>query len=187
MHDGVGGSLAWLKLSLSNLQAESNCPTLLEEIEHLEKTYQEIRKISHNLTPISFKKNSLPITIENYLNRTFPDLEIGICFQCYPEEELENLTYEQKICVYRIIQELSNNIQKHALATNVNIHLTGHESYLTIMVEDNGRGFDPKKTKYGIGFRNIQKRITLFNGKMEIDSERGNGTTIIIDIPYTKL
>ncbi len=187
LHDGVGGSLAGLKLSLSNLQAENNCPTLLEEIVHIEKTYQEIRKISHNLTPISFKKNSLPITIENYLNRTFPDLEIGICFQCYPEKELENLTYEQKICVYRIIQELSNNIRKHALATNVNIHLTGHESYLTIMVEDNGRGFDQKKKKYGIGFRNIQKRITLFNGKMEIDSERGNSTTIIIDIPYTKL
>ncbi len=187
LHDGVGGSLAGLKLSLSNLQAESKCPALLEEIEHLEKTYQEIRNISHNLTPISFQKNSFTTTIENYLHRSFPNLEIGACFQCYPKNELDKLEYNQQICVYRIIQELSSNIQKHALATNVNFHLTGHDTYLTIMVEDNGKGFDPKTSKNGIGFENIQKRITLYDGKIEIDSQRGNGSTIIIDIPYKKL
>ena len=186
LHDGVGGSLAGLKLSLSNLQVENKCPILLKEIEHLEETYQEIRNISHNLTPVSFKKNSLCTTIENYLYRTFPDLEIGVCFQCYPENEMKELPYEQKVCVYRIIQELAANIQKHALATNVNIHLTGHENHLTIMAEDNGKGFDHKIVKEGIGFNNIQKRITLYDGKMEVDSQKGNGTTIIIDIPYKK-
>ena len=187
LHDGVGGSLAGLKLSLSNLQAENKCPTLLEEIEHLEKTYQEIRNISHNLTPISFKKNTLCTTIENYLHRTFPDLEIGMCFQCYPQDEINKLTYDQKVCVYRIIQELASNIQKHAIASNVNFHLTGHEGHLTIMAEDNGKGFDPKTIKQGIGFNNIQKRITLYEGKMEVDSLKGNGTTIIIDIPYKNI
>ena len=186
LHDGIGGSLAGLKLSLSNLQSENNCGRLLKEIDHLETTYQEVRNISHNLNPISFQKNTFSETIENYLHRTFPNLEIGVCFQCYPKEELEALKYEQKICVYRIIQELSSNIQKHALATNTNIHLTGHKTYLTIMAEDNGKGFNPKITKNGIGFRNIKKRITLYDGKIEIDSEKGNGTTVIIDIPYTK-
>jgi len=186
LHDGVGGSLAGVKLSLSNLQSENKCPKLLEEIEHIETTYQEIRNISHNLTPVSFQKNSLCTTIGNYLHRTFPDLGIGICFQCYPENEMKELPYEQKVCVYRIIQELATNIQKHALASNVNIHLTGHESHLTILVEDNGKGFDTKKMGEGIGFSNIQKRITLYDGKIEVDSKKGNGTTIIIDIPYKK-
>jgi len=54
------------------------------------------------------------------------------------------------------------------------------------MAEDNGKGFDPKTIKQGIGFNNIQKRITLYDGKIEIDSMKGNGTTIIIDIPYKK-
>ena len=184
LHDGVGGSLAGVKMSLSNLQSKNNCPVLLEEIEHLEKTYQEIRNISHNLTPISFQKNSLCITIENYLHRAFPDSEIEVCFQCYPPEEINKLAYNQKVCAYRIIQELATNVQKHALASKVNIHLTRHENLLSIMAEDNGIGFDPETIKHGIGFDNIQKRITLYDGKMEIDSLKGNGTTIIIDIPY---
>jgi len=187
LHDGVGGALAGLKLSLSNLYAENKNPVLLEEIGHLEKIYQEIRNISHNLTPISFKKNRLWTTIENYLHRTFPDLEIGVCFQCYPQKEIDELPYDQKVCVYRIIQELASNIQKHAIASNVNIHLTGHGNYLTIMAEDNGKGFDPKTITHGIGFSNIQKRITLYEGKMEVDSLKGNGTTIIIDIPYKEI
>ncbi|MDC3305591.1 tetratricopeptide repeat protein [Flavobacteriales bacterium] len=187
LHDGVGGSLAGVKLSLSNLQSENKCPKLLEEIEHIETTYQEIRNISRNLTPVSFQKNSLCTTIGNYLHRTFPNLEIGVCFQCYPQEEINKLAYDQKVCVYRIIQELATNIQKHALASNVNIDLTGHESHLTILVEDNGKGFDTKKMGEGIGFSNIQKRITLYDGKIEVDSKKGNGTTIIIDIPYKNI
>ena len=83
-----------------------------------------------------------------------------MCFQCYPKEELANISYDQKISVYRIIQELALNIQKHAFASNVNIHLTGHKSHLTIMAEDNGKGFNPQSQRKGIGLNNIIKRIT---------------------------
>jgi signal transduction histidine kinase len=184
LHDGVGGSLACLKLNLTNMQEENKSEKLADEIENIEKIYQEIRNISHNLTAVSFQKNSLAITIDHYLHRTFPNLEIGMCFQCYPEKEIANLYYDQKICVYRIIQELASNIQKHAQATNVNITLSGHGDHLTIIADDNGIGFNPKLDTKGIGFNNIRKRIALFEGKMEIDSEKGNGTTIIIDLPY---
>ena len=186
LHDGVGGSLAGVKLSLSNLQSENKCPKLLEEIEHLETTYQEIRNISHNLTPVYFHTEKFKVTIDNYLQRTFSDLGIGICFQCYPEKEISKLSYNIKKNIYRIIQELATNIEKHAYATNVNIHLTGHQNHLTIMAEDNGIGFDEKTIKKGIGLNNIKTRVTLYDGKIEVDSKKGNGTTIIIDIPYKK-
>ena len=184
LHDGVGGSLAGIKLSLSNLHNESKCPNLLLEIDNIEKTYEEIRNISHNLTPVYFKTEKFKDTINNYLNRILPNLKIGICFQCYPEKEISELSYNKKIHVYRIIQELASNIQRHARATNVNIHLTGHQNHLTIMAEDNGIGFDEKKIKKGIGLNNIKRRVTIYDGKMKIDSKIGNGTTIIIDIPY---
>jgi signal transduction histidine kinase len=186
LHDGVGGSLAGVKLSLAHIQEENNSSLLLGEIENIENIYQEIRNISHNLSPVSFQKNSLATTIENYLNRTLPDMEMGLCFQCYPEQEITNLNYDQKICVYRIIQELASNIQKHAFATNVNITITGHGKHLTIIAEDNGKGFNPELITYGIGFKNIQKRITLYDGTIEIDAQKGNGTTIIIELPYKK-
>ena len=186
LHDGVGGSLAGIKLSLSNIQNESKCPKLFLEIDNIENIYKEIRDISHNLTPVFFHTEKFKVTIDNYLNRMFPNLKIGICFQCYPEKEISKLSYNKKIHVYRIIQELATNIQKHAYATNVNIYLTGHQNHLTIMAEDNGIGFDEKTIKRGIGLNNIKRRVTLYDGKMKIDSKKGNGTTIIIDIPYVK-
>jgi len=54
------------------------------------------------------------------------------------------------------------------------------------MAEDNGIGFNQKTIKRGIGLNNIKRRVTLYDGKMKIDSKKGNGTTIIIDIPYEK-
>jgi len=186
LHDGVGGSLAGIKLSLSNIQNESKCPKLFLEIDNIENIYNEIRNISHNLTPVYFHTEKFKVTIENYLNRMFPNLKIGICFQCYPEKEISKLSYNKKKYVYRIIQELATNIQKHAYATNVNIYLTGHQNHLTIMAEDNGIGFDEKTIKRGIGLNNIKRRVTLYDGKMKIDSKKGNGTTIIIDMPYVK-
>ena len=186
LHDGVGGSLAGVKLSLSNIQNESKCPKLLLEIDNIKSIYQEIRNISHDLTPVYFHTEKFKVTIHNYLNRIFPNLEIGMCFQCYPEKAISELSYNKKIYIYRIIQELATNIQKHSLATNVNIHLIGHQNQLTIMAEDNGIGFDEKTIKRGIGLNNIKRRVTLYDGKMKIDSKPGNGTTIIIDIPYEK-
>ena len=81
LHDGVGGSLAGIKLSLSHLQNESKCSNLLLEINNIEKIYQEIRNISHNLMPIYFHTEKIKDTIDNYLRRMFPNLKIGICFQ----------------------------------------------------------------------------------------------------------
>tara|TARA_B100000767_G_scaffold62024_1_gene57900 strand:+ start:1037 stop:2758 length:1722 start_codon:yes stop_codon:yes gene_type:complete len=183
LHDGIGGSLAGLKLSLSNLQNESKCPKLFSEITSLEYIYQEIRDISHNLMPVYFYTEKFQVTIDNYLNRMFPNLKIGICFQCYPEEEISKLNYNKKIYIYRIIQELATNIQRHALASNVNFHLTGHKDQITIMAEDDGIGFDKDKIVRGIGLNNIKRRVTIYDGKMKVDTKVGSGTTIIIDIP----
>lgn len=183
LHDGIGGSLAGLKLNISKIQQQNDCPMLIKELEHLDKTYQEIRSISHNLTPVSFQKQSLELTLKDYITRAFPNKETEACFHCYPEKEISNLYYDQKICVYRIIQELVTNIQKHSKASNVTISLIGHKDHLTIMVEDNGIGFNNNNNS-GIGFKNIKKRTTLYDGRLEIDSTINKGTTIIIELPY---
>ena len=72
-------------------------------------------------------------------------------------------------------------------STEANIQVIGHKDHMTIIVEDNGIGFEKEKVKNGIGLELVNKRLLLFNGKMEIDSKKGNGTTIIIDIPYEKV
>src|SRR6185312_14499339 len=82
---------------------------------------------------------------------------------------------EQKINVYRIIQEQLNNILKHAEASSVAIELNKHREQIRLLVEDDGRGFDPRMRRYGVGISNIMSRAELYNGKVEIDSSPGKG------------
>ena len=88
-----------------------------------------------------------------------------------------------EISVYRMVQELMNNILKHSKATYVTIQLNKTENNLNIVVEDNGIGFDTGSARSGIGLKNIETRLNKLNGKISIDSGRGKGTTTIIDIP----
>jgi two-component system NarL family sensor kinase len=85
-----------------------------------------------------------------------------------------------------VLQELVNNIIKHAQANEVSIQLVKHETELNIMVEDNGKGFDVTKTldeAAGIGLKNIQSRIAFLNGNVYFDSFPGKGTTVTIELP----
>jgi len=97
------------------------------------------------------------------------------------------LPEELELSLYRIIDELINNILKHAKATEVSIQLIEHEDMLNVIIEDNGIGFeyDPNNKNYGMGLSNITTRVNHFEGKFQIDSSIGNGTTMIIDIPQS--
>jgi two-component system, NarL family, sensor kinase len=95
------------------------------------------------------------------------------------------LEYNIEINLYRIIQELISNILKHAKASEVSIQLLKKETYLNIVVEDNGIGFDVNqvKNKKGMGLKNIESRVNSLGGEFNIDSGKGAGTTITINIP----
>lgn len=90
--------------------------------------------------------------------------------------------------VYRIVQELLNNIIKHANASEITIQLIKSSDNINLTVEDDGRGFDPEEArkKKGLGLSNIDLRVKKLSGRWNIDSGKGKGTTIIIDIPITK-
>src|SRR5947207_5062790 len=82
----------------------------------------------------------------------------------------ERLDHRTEISIYRITQELISNILKHAQAKEINIHLSRQEEMISLMVEDNGIGFDPKKASGGIGMRNMRSRVNQMNGNIYFDS-----------------
>ena len=96
---------------------------------------------------------------------------------------LNGLDDKCKLTVYRIIQEQVNNIIKYSRAKQVNILLGSTASGIKIKIEDDGVGFDSSKKSKGIGFRNIESRINLYGGNMEISSSAGNGCTLEVWIP----
>jgi signal transduction histidine kinase len=96
----------------------------------------------------------------------------------------ERLQKEYELALYRITQELINNVLKHANAKNVMLQIGYRNENLVVMIEDDGKGFDLNEHSSGYGLHNLNERAKLMRGTMIIDSKVGKGTSIFIEIPY---
>ena len=176
LHDGIGGQLAGIQHFVATLPKSTATGVLRENISMISK---EVRLLSHSLSssfseiqPLTHLLQTLQSQYQNHF-----DLQINV----YPEEEIKNLSTTQKVFLYRSIQEIINNIYKHADATSVVLSLTISEE-VVLMIEDNGKGFDMHKTAKGIGLQNIKDKTAYAKGEITIDSKLGQGTTVIIKI-----
>jgi|GEM_PF-483426 len=180
LHDGVAGDLAGIKLLLAKENTYLKNENLQKIQENLSEVFQEIRKISHNLSINNIKektlKNLLSDLKENYQQRNEFSFDVYI----YPENAIDDLDEIKKLNIYRILQELLHNISKHAKATEVELSINRHHNDINIIIVDNGVGFDVYKK--GIGLKNIEERLKIISGEMNIQSEMNKGTSVIIDI-----
>ncbi len=185
LHDGLGGTLAGIKLRLMKIAGNDNVGNQLDNvIKNIDATCEEVRTISHDLIPPKISNIPFVNLLEKYIQEVSTAQQWSSNVDCYPEEELNQIPEEIKIEIYRIIQELLNNISKHAKATQVDVNFTKHDGHLNLMVEDNGKGFNQEENSGGIGIRNMKNRVKTMNGDISIDSQINRGTIINIDIPY---
>lgn len=180
LHDSIGGSLAAIKLQLSN---QNNVNGLKGLIRQVDDTYHQVRDLSHDLVPQKFSDTGFTELISGYLRQFNVPGNATISFQAYPPEEINMIGTTLKVEIYKIIQELITNTQKHSEASKVEIQLTRMDGMLKLLFEDNGKGFSTETTKQGIGFQNIRERLKLFDGVLSIDSFPSKGTVIDIEIP----
>jgi signal transduction histidine kinase len=184
LHDDLGGMMATVKLHFNALK-EHQTPELFNKTNALlDEAYNKIRTISHAKNSGVIAKQGLLKAVRNMAEKISASNKISIDVVDHGlEDRLEN---SLELTIFRIIQELITNVIKHAEATEVTIHLTNHDDTLNIMVEDNGKGFNPSQitTKNkGMGISSIDKRVEHLNGTMNIESEANRGTSVIIDIP----
>jgi signal transduction histidine kinase len=120
----------------------------------------------------------------NDLKEMITSSRLVVNISAYGFEE-RRLREETEITVYRIIQELLNNVIRHAKASEINIELNLMENLLSLIISDNGQGFDPESVAdhKGIGLQNLSTRVRMLKGTFYIDSGRNNGATFLIDIP----
>lgn len=189
LHDGLGSILSGAKYSFSNMKENmiitpENAAAFERSMGMLDKSISELRRVAHNMMPEALIQFGLDTALKDFCNSIAMSGAIIITYQSFniDEPSISNITAS---AVYRIIQELVNNILKHAQAKTALVQLVRVNDVLSITVEDNGKGFDKNilQNNEGIGYLNLRNRVAYLNGTIDIQSAEGKGTSVNIEIP----
>ena len=190
LHDEVGALLSATKLYLGHIPAEElndkSKPLLSKTLELLDESIVKVRSISHNLHSAILKELGLNEAIRSFFQK------IGQATSLVTTVELDNgystSNPENDISIYRIIQELCNNIIKHSKATGLHISSHVQDDVLIFTITHNGIGLSQEafeKLRFqpdGLGLKNIQNRIILLKGKIHFEAQPDN-YSIVLEIP----
>ena len=191
LHDGVGQLLSVVKLHLSALSEElrprldpSEEQRFSTALDVVDESVREVRGISHDLLPNALLKRGLALAVREFLDRMRRPGRLNIQLETFGLAEA-HLPSEVEYALYRVVQEAVQNIVKHAHATAITLQLVCHPGELTLVVEDNGVGFDPAApgAAPGVGLHNMAGRIAYLGGELVVDSSPGRGTTLTAVVP----
>lgn len=176
LHDGLASDLTGIQLILG--QSKEAIPEGV--LEALSRVHEQTRRISHNLSPLHLENLGLVRALHTFTTENSNDQTTIHFFSSQASIQLQPL--EHGIIVYRMAQELIQNALKHAEAKTISVQLIQHENQLTVHVEDDGKGFDPRSVDATFGLMNIKKQVALLEGELSIDSQQGNGTVVFISL-----
>ncbi len=186
LHDGFGQMISVLNLNLKSLEkGESDREEVFQNSSKvLDDMYKELKGICFNLMPETLIKNGVVDAIKEFGNRV--NLTGKLILEVDTFGITERLNDLQEISIYRITQEWVNNILKYSDADKVTVSLTKDEEEITLLIEDNGSGFDKQKLIEGTGngWKNMNSRANLIKGELELDTKLGaKGSTLIVNVP----
>lgn len=183
LHDGLGQLLSSAKLNLSGLEGsvdKEDEKMLTNSITILDDAVNEVRSISHNLMPTALINYDLLRAIDSLCEKINNSAQINVIFN--HSHFIHSFNKETEITIYRIVQEIVNNMIKHSGTDKIEISLSSQDKTIKLIVRDYGKGFDTKRIKVndGIGWQNIFSRVSMLNGKIDIFSEIEKGTIITV-------
>ncbi len=188
MHDGMGQTLAAIKIDVSllkkmipslNSDETQRIESIITSLDDLVKT---MKNRSLELRPGILDDLGLGDTLE----WQFSEFQKRTGIKCFFDNELREtglLPTAVRTNLFRICQESLSNIERHSGATIVNSNLKRESKKIILTITDNGRGFDPKQQTVTFGLFSMEQRVVLLNGELQIESEPGNGTTLRAMIP----
>ncbi|WP_456438568.1 tetratricopeptide repeat-containing sensor histidine kinase [Psychroserpens sp.] len=188
LHDSLGSMLSMVKIHYKSVE---------ENIEELKKSSRkqyeiangllddacdEVRRIANDINSGILSKFGLVAGLEDLVNTINDTGKLKVEFNVYGLDF--RLQSDTELTIYRVVQELINNVLKHANATELSLQLIQRGENLVVMVEDNGDGFSFENEKEkGMGLTNVSSRIEKLDGELQVDSSLGNGTSITFEIP----
>ncbi len=188
LHDGLGGLLSGIKYSFQNIKSNlvmttENHQAFERGMDMLDTSIKEMRRVAHNMMPEALVKFGLDTALKDFCNDINQTAVLQVTYQSI---ELENVSIDQttSITIYRIVQELIHNSMKHAAAKTAIVQLSKTDGKISITVEDDGKGFDTVILNHskGIGWSNIKSRVDFLNGKLDVQSGPGKGTSVHIEL-----
>ena len=189
LHDGIGGMVAAAKMGLTAIKETNNYVHEMAPLEGviriLNDTAAEIRHTAYNLMPDALIKNDLREALLLYCTDVNASARLEIDLQFHGQ--LENMSKSVTLILYRIAQELIQNIIKHAEATQAVIQIIQDAGRLNFIVEDNGIGFEQVGIDKGLGLQNLRFRVEALQGYISITSAKGEGTSVYIEFDLEKL
>lgn len=177
LHDGVIQQLVSLNFSIDAIPSENK----EDMLEILEDATSQLRDLSHTLMPKSLVKLGLERAVGGLLTTAYQHTSITCNYEHFGIEN--RLPQAVELNLYRIIQELINNVIKHSRATAVEVQLYQLQEDLHLIFEDNGDGFDTSKSQNGIGLQSIRSRVEITGGSIYIEIKPTGGMLTVIKVP----
>lgn len=192
LHDELGQSLAVLKLQIRDIERglrddqQDLREACLELLLYLDGVIDDVRRLSRDLSPAILEDLGLQSALKYLINEFSKHYKVSQSFEVKDLDQ--RFPAEAQIMIYRIFQECLTNIAKHAGATEVSIAIKERDDLISLMIEDNGAGFDPapvltrRAEGRGLGLAALNERARMLGGTLEIQSRPGDGTKVICSI-----
>lgn len=188
LHDELGSGIA--SISLLAQQVPELLPgSAMEKIyRHTLTLRSKIREIAYNFVPAILETRGLAIALQDYIEDLNANHKVNIHYTLKIRDEA--YAPAKTIHVYRIVREILTNALKHAQCSRIDIELTETRKSLLVRISDNGIGLPVQRAETwlaGSGLSHIQSRVNILKAELSIQSNRGTGTTINMNIPLSKL
>jgi signal transduction histidine kinase len=186
LHDETGQALTSILLGLKPLEealADQPARDALADLrEHVVSALQDVRRLAVELRPAVLDDFGLVPALERLIDSFAEQTDTRVDFRSALGET--RLPSEVETTLYRVVQESLTNIVKHASANNVSVSLARRGSAVAAVIEDDGAGFDQRAVREeGMGLLGMRERLALLDGRLEIESRPGTGTTIVAEVP----
>ena len=186
LHDETGQALTSILLALRSIEeapSDEEMRSAVREVRDLVRsTLQDVRQLAVELRPKALDDFGLVAALERLTESFVEQTGIAVEFQtALPEGRLQA---EAETALYRIVQESLTNIVKHARASRVSVVLTRKDDSVSVIVEDDGVGFEPGRAREGgLGLVGMRERVGLLGGRLTVESRPGAGTTFVAEVP----
>lgn len=193
LHDEAGSMLSIAILNLKQLKDDvfrtgNNAEQKLDTTQNiLENISDSVRNISHTLMPVALEKYGLKAAIRDMVSAVNTSEKLKVEEILEGLDDTDNWSADFSLTVYRIVQEVMNNIIKHAQATHVLLQVVELDDSVTIYIEDNGKGMDTTMGKEGMGLKMLKSNVEYLNGTIEINGKPNHGTFILAELPIERI